>query len=345
MARNTNIQNENTSAPIKRFANRSQIALLGIYFVFTGILLLQNAYNFWPETKEIAQDHSLSLEINARQLKNLTEELKTKDSLGDTLQPQLKQAILNLDSIRYYLLTHQGSGLAPTRQVKVSVLFWDCGSFPVDNDHALLLLVLIMGAIGSWLHAASSFLDFVGNRNFITSWITWYLMRPILGAMMAVIFYVVIRAGLFPHSGIGIEAINPFSIAALAGLVGLFTQRATKKLADVFDALFPTQKKDEDPLAPKPQSVLISQLSPDKVSVGTDNLIIQVTGNNFTEKTMAFVNSKIRSTSYISKESLSFSLLPEDVKTAGELTITVYDPDGEAPNGGINLLVEVAPTT
>jgi hypothetical protein len=333
-------QNTTPIPPAKRFANRNQIIGLAIYFAFTGILLLQNVYNFWPDSEEISKDKSLSIlsiEQNIQSLK-----VKMKEEPSDSTQPRLGETIQALDSIRHVLLTQQEQNIPHKQQICFRVLFFKCTSFSADRDHSLLLLVLIMGAVGSWLHALSSFLDFVGNRNFVTSWIAWYLMRPILGAMMAVIFYVVIRAGFFSQSIEGLKAINPFSIAALAGLVGLFTQRATKKLADVFDALFPTNKKDLDSLDATNSPATISKLNPEKVTVGATSLLVQVTGTNFTEKSIAFVNGNARNTSFKSKETLEFSLLPEDVANAGELQITVKDPtlDLEPGNSMILPIVE-----
>lgn len=338
--------NQNTAsiAPEKRYANTKQILLLATYFAFIGILLLENVYNFWPETEVVAKDKSILIELLDKRSQSLRAELDTNKGSQYTNVAELEKAIKELDSTRYKLLTQQDSSAPQKQQICVTVLFQKCTPFSADKDHSLLLLVLIMGAVGSWLHAVSSFLDFVGNRNFVTSWITWYLMRPILGAIMAVVFYVVIRAGLFPQSGVGIEAINPFSIAALAGLVGLFTQRASKKLADVFDALFPTQQKDKDPREAKLQST-ISQLSPAQLVVDTTDLVVQVTGTNFTEKSVAFINGKARETSCESNEVLKLSLLPEDVSSPGKLQITVYDPSLESDTGNSLVLTVVEKTT
>lgn len=348
----SNNQNTAGTKPEKRYANSNQILLLAIYFAFTGILLLENVYNFWPDTEEATKDKSIMIELIGQRSQSLRKELEleleleTNKADGDTNLVELKKAIKELDSARYKLLTQQEQSASQKQQVCVTILFQKCTPFFADKDHRLLLLVLIMGAVGSWLHAVSSFLDFVGNRSFVASWFTWYLMRPILGAMMAVVFYLVIRAGLFPQSDVGIKAINAFSIAALAGLVGLFTQRASKKLADVFDALFPTLQKDKDALGPKlqPSTSTISLLSPAQLTVDSTDLDVTVTGTNFTKKSVAFVNGKARKSSCKSDETLEFSLLPEDVSSPRELQITVYDPALEIGSGN-SVLTVVEKTT
>jgi len=115
--------------------------------------------------------------------------------------------------------------------------------FQPPLETRLILLVLLVGAMGSYVHAASSFVDYLGNRAFISSWGWWYLLRPFIGMMLALLFYFVFRGG-FVTAGInqGGDAaasfINPFGIAALAGLVGMFSKVAADKLNEVFVTLF-----------------------------------------------------------------------------------------------------------
>ncbi|MFN2491265.1 MAG: IPT/TIG domain-containing protein [Pyrinomonadaceae bacterium] len=122
--------------------------------------------------------------------------------------------------------------------------FWLFGQkFQPTLEVRLLLLVLLAGAIGSYVHASSSLVDYLGNRTLISSWVWWYLLRPFIGMMLALLFYFVFRGG-FITAGVnqGGEAaasfINPFGIAALAGLVGMFSKVAADKLNEVFLTLF-----------------------------------------------------------------------------------------------------------
>ncbi len=122
--------------------------------------------------------------------------------------------------------------------------FWMFGwKFQPPLETRLILLVLLAGAIGSYVHAASSFVDYLGNRTLISSWVWWYLLRPFIGMMLALIFYFVFRGG-FITAGVnqGGDAaasfINPFGVAAVAGLVGMFSKVAADKLNEVFQTLF-----------------------------------------------------------------------------------------------------------
>jgi hypothetical protein len=48
-----------------------------------------------------------------------------------------------------------------------------------------------------------------------------------------------VRGGLLAAQA-SADAVNPYGVAALAGLVGMFSKQATDKLREVFDTLFRT---------------------------------------------------------------------------------------------------------
>ena len=117
----------------------------------------------------------------------------------------------------------------------------------VPSELDLILLVVIVGALGSYVHAATSFASYVGNRRLARSWLWWYLLRPFIGSGLAVIFYFAVRAGLL-QSGAGTESLSIFGVAALAGLTGMFSKQATDKLRQLFDNLFSVRDERADKL-------------------------------------------------------------------------------------------------
>lgn len=119
------------------------------------------------------------------------------------------------------------------------------GSVHINDDARLILLVICTGALGSYVHATTSFVSYVGNRRLLFSWAWWYLLRPFIGMALALIFYFVIRGGLLATSA-STEHISPFGIAAVAGLVGMFSKQATDKLRELFDNLFKTEHGQGD---------------------------------------------------------------------------------------------------
>jgi hypothetical protein len=120
----------------------------------------------------------------------------------------------------------------------LNLFFYSTDNFPAETR--LLLIVIVAGALGSFVHAATSFATFLGNRSLKPSWTLWYFLRPLIGAGIALIFYFLVRGGLLllVQSPQSYSDISPFGIAAVASLAGMFSKQATDKLREVFDSLF-----------------------------------------------------------------------------------------------------------
>ncbi len=113
--------------------------------------------------------------------------------------------------------------------------------FHIHPEIRMLLVVMIIGALGSYMHAATSFVTFVGNNSLRDTWMWWYLLRPFIGMSVALIFYFSLRGGfLILSSGTDIESVNPFGMAAIAGLAGMFSKQGIDKLREMFDNMFQT---------------------------------------------------------------------------------------------------------
>jgi hypothetical protein len=208
-------------------------------------------------------------------------------------------------------------------------------SFKLGVESRLLLLVMTLGATGSFIHAATSFSDFVGNQKLTRNWFWWYGLRPFIGAALALIVYLAIRGGLLGANATG--DLNLFGVAALAGLVGMFTKQATDKLNEVFTNLFRTapgegdsQRKDE---LGNPVPVL-NDLNPIRVEPQTHNLEVEALGAEFVRGSLLRVGLSARETEYRGPNRLVAKLLPEDVEREGELEVTVFSP---GPGGGISM--------
>jgi len=114
----------------------------------------------------------------------------------------------------------------------------------ISREVDLLWLVLVSGALGSFVYTARSFVDFVGNKTIRGSWAAWYLMYPFIGAALALIFYLAVRGGFLTATTSSAD-INLFGLVAISGLVGMFSKQATSKLGEVFKTMFKTDKEDE----------------------------------------------------------------------------------------------------
>lgn len=117
----------------------------------------------------------------------------------------------------------------------------------ISDEKRIIILVLLSGFLGSYVHVASSFTNFVGNKKFEISWTWWYLLRPFIGMCLGLIFYLVFRGGMFAGNSLA-EDLNLYGILTLSALSGLFSDRATLKLEEIYDSLFKPNDNREDKL-------------------------------------------------------------------------------------------------
>ncbi len=119
------------------------------------------------------------------------------------------------------------------------------GHFSIGFETRLILLVMAAGALGSYVHAATSFSTYVGNRTLIKSWVWWYLLRTPIGVALALLFYFVVRGGLLSAGASG-DVLSPFGLAAIGGLTGKVSQQDTDMVREVFDNIYPTTPGEGD---------------------------------------------------------------------------------------------------
>jgi hypothetical protein len=128
--------------------------------------------------------------------------------------------------------------------------------FNIDLDLSFeqrtIILVLITGAIGSFIHSAGSFTNYVGEQKITSTWIWWYILRPFVGIAVAFVFYLVIRGGMLTNTNA--EDLNVYGILTMSALAGLFSDRATLKLKEVFETLFKPKDDRSDKLKSEDES-------------------------------------------------------------------------------------------
>jgi hypothetical protein len=235
---------------------------------------------------------------------------------------------------------------------------WPCGpSVPGHNDapapffgttwnpvldHRLMLVVLTTGALGSYVHAATSYASYVGNGQLHQTWVWWYVLRGVIGSVLALVFYFVIRGGLLTANG-GAADLNPFGVAAIAGLVGMFSKQATDKLRETFDNLFRTapgtgDAQRADKLRPVPPEIL--QIIPQTLAQGTPALTLQINGANFIASSIVKVGGTDRVTRFVSSTSLEADLAPSDVQNIGVLSVIVQN-SGDAGGSSASVSLPV----
>jgi hypothetical protein len=246
----------------------------------------------------------------------------------------LISSVINLWPVvdRSTAMTPQGvAAMTPTMRQSVNLLF-GLVSLNVTPSTALILLVLVVGASGSLVHTATSFADFVGNRSLYSSWVVWYLLRVIIGMILALVLYFAVRGGFFSASSQS-DDVNPYGIAALAGLAGLFSKQATDKLREVFETLFQVNKGGDasrkDDLTPPAPTV--AGIDPSRATPGAQGFNLTVHGDHFTSSSVVRVNGVKQPTRFVNAQELVATLPDALVAAPAALHVTVFT---KPPGGG-----------
>lgn len=207
------------------------------------------------------------------------------------------------------------------------------GSNPitVPSDLRLFFTVVVSGALGSLIHCITSFADYVGNQNLSRSWTWWLVLRTPTGVALALLFYLVLRGGLIvpslPNGSTADTAhfLNPYGIAAISAMAGMFSKQATDKLREIFDTLFQTRDpvSRADPLGGAAPVVL--RCEPTKLGIG-ETPVLNVFGHDFARDCKAFVNGNPRAAQWLSDTRLALTLLPEDTSAEGQLRLQIQNP-------------------
>jgi hypothetical protein len=118
-------------------------------------------------------------------------------------------------------------------------------------DVVLIAMVLIVGSLGAFVATMRRFMTYA-RQDELTRRDAWsYLMRPMQGAALALIVYFTLRGGYLGQAQAA--RVNPYGIATLAALVGLFTRHAIDRLTAVFDTLFGKPQEDAHPAKVRPE--------------------------------------------------------------------------------------------
>lgn len=120
----------------------------------------------------------------------------------------------------------------------------------VPRETLFFVVVILGGSLGGTIHSLRSLAWYVGSQKLFRSWLLRYCYLPIIGALLALILYIVVRAGFL--AGTSVDASSPFGFVALGALAGLFSDQLVLKLKDVFETLLSNAEVGPD-AATKPK--------------------------------------------------------------------------------------------
>jgi hypothetical protein len=121
----------------------------------------------------------------------------------------------------------------------------------MDKEIVLEASVAFLAAgIGSIVSTMFSFLNHASTHaNWKHDHIPWYILRPIQGSILGVIFYWLFRGGILAvlpaqDSSSGYLELDLNGLAGMCALVGMFSRRAMIKLRETFKVIFSTGEDD-----------------------------------------------------------------------------------------------------
>ena len=136
------------------------------------------------------------------------------------------------------------SAASPSRIVQVAVL--PRVHVPLSAGQSVLVFAAAMGATGGGLAGLRALADHRSREDFKVSFTWWYVIRPLIGAGLAVVVYMVLRAGLVGAAPTTV--LNAFGVGSVAALSGLFAQNVLERLNLVIEALLGSSHPERDPV-------------------------------------------------------------------------------------------------
>lgn len=183
----------------------------------------------------------------------------------------------------------------------------------------LFLMAVLAGALGGCVHGLRSLVWHVGKRQLQTSWLLKYYLLPLLGAALAVIFFLAASAGFYTVQGSG-----NLILIGLAGLVGMFSDQAAEKLKKIAEGLLAEVKNTT---SPESTPVTVIAIAPNFGSTaGNNEITISGTGFDDTPQ-VRFGNKNAIVTKKFDDTSITVTA---PAHTVGKVDVLVINKDGQS---------------
>lgn len=202
----------------------------------------------------------------------------------------------------------------------------------IDFSTLVLILVAAAGFLGNMIHVATSFTTFVGNEAFKRSWLLWYFVKPFTASALALGLYFVFRGGFLNYTADATN-INLYGILTISVFAGLFTDKATLKLGEIFEVVFGAKTGDKRTDKLTITDPKIASVSPEKLlRTGPNNIVLK--GENLNKAKFSFtINGEAVLAAAIKTTATSITILYNVPATPVEktnITLQVLDEKGIA---------------
>jgi hypothetical protein len=184
-----------------------------------------------------------------------------------------------------------------------------------DRNMAGMWIAFLMGGLGAALGALRSFVGFVGNRKFVSSWGLFYLSRPIFGGGLALLVHFGYRMGGF-NAQPGTNPMDPASAAFIGGIVGLFADDVLGKLKDFVDRFLQMSEPRTDKMKHDGEAAKAPVIKSVVATVSSGMVVVN--GENFVKEQSAIhIDGAPQPTTFTNANVVSAKLNP--LKKAGDV--------------------------
>ncbi|MBC7907075.1 MAG: hypothetical protein H7Y60_10060 [Rhodospirillaceae bacterium] len=111
--------------------------------------------------------------------------------------------------------------------------------FAIPSEVLTLVLALVLGALGSALHMTKVALDPAENPS-----PAWYIIRPCQGVLMALVVFVLLKAGQLTMAAGDSDALNPFFVAFVGVVSGLLSPDAYRLIQRAGSSIIPASTEE-----------------------------------------------------------------------------------------------------
>jgi len=111
--------------------------------------------------------------------------------------------------------------------------------FSIPQEVLTLVLALVLGALGSALHMTKVVLDDSEKPS-----PAWYIIRPCQGVLMALVVFVLLKAGQLTMGAGDSDALNPFFVAFVGTISGLLATDAYRLIQRAGASIIPASVDD-----------------------------------------------------------------------------------------------------
>ena len=104
-------------------------------------------------------------------------------------------------------------------------------------DPLVILLAALAGGLGGAVYATFSMIYHLGDGSTESSYVLWYFMRPVIGLVLGVVVFFVVRGGLLVITVSQVD-LNLYGVAGISALAGISARQMMTKLREVLNSIF-----------------------------------------------------------------------------------------------------------